>query len=159
MRSLPPRRPRCAGGRRSRTRAWPTPTTNRVLAGPRWAALAAAGAHPQRPLWASTGVKDPAYPDTLYVTELVAKDTVNTMPGATLEATADHGVITGDTVSGAYADAAQVLDRLQSIGIDYDDVTALLETEGLDKFEKSWTELLGTVTNELERVAALGGQA
>jgi len=130
-----------------------------VTASARWQELAAAGARVQRPLWASTGVKDPSYPDTLYVTELVAKDTVNTMPGATLEATADHGVITGDTVTGAYADAAQVLDQLQSLGIDYDDVTNLLEVEGLDKFEKSWTELLATVTGELERVAALGGQA
>ncbi len=130
-----------------------------VTASARWQELAAAGARVQRPLWASTGVKDPSYPDTMYVTELVAKDTVNTMPGATLEATADHGVITGDTVTGAYADAAQVLNSLQSIGVDYDDVTTLLETEGLDKFEKSWSELLSTVTGELERVAALGGDA
>jgi transaldolase len=130
-----------------------------VTASARWQELAAAGARVQRPLWASTGVKDPSYPDTLYVTELVAKDTVNTMPGATLEATADHGAITGDTITGAYAGAAQVLDQLQAIGIDYDDVTNLLEVEGLDKFEKSWTELLATVTSELERVAALGGQA
>jgi transaldolase len=130
-----------------------------VTASARWQELAAAGARVQRPLWASTGVKDPSYPDTLYVTELVAKNTVNTMPGATLEATADHGVITGDTVTGEYANAAQVLSSLQTLGIDYADVTALLETEGLDKFEKSWSELLATVTGELERVAALGGDA
>jgi transaldolase len=130
-----------------------------VLASARWQELAAAGARVQRPLWASTGVKDPSYPDTMYVTELVAKDTVNTMPGATLEAVADHGVITGDAVTGRYADADQLLSSLQAIGIDYDEVTNLLEVEGLDKFEKSWTELLATVAGELERVAALGGQS
>jgi transaldolase len=128
-----------------------------VTATARWQELASAGARVQRPLWASTGVKDPSYPDTLYVTELVARDTVNTMPGATLEATSDHGVITGDTVTGSYAGAAAVLDRLQAIGIDYDEVVTLLETEGVDKFEKSWTQLLGTVTDELERVRALSG--
>jgi transaldolase len=126
-----------------------------VLASARWQELAAAGARVQRPLWASTGVKDPSLPDTLYVTELVAKDTVNTMPGATLEATADHGVITGDTITGNYADATAVMNSLQQIGVDYDDVVTLLEVEGLDKFEKSWTDLLGSVTNELERVKAL----
>ena len=130
-----------------------------VLATARWQELAAAGAKVQRPLWASTGVKDPSLPDTLYVTELVAKDTVNTMPGATLEATADHGVVTGDKVTGEYADAAAVMNNLAGVGVDYDDVVALLEVEGLDKFEKSWTELLATVTGELERVAALGGQS
>jgi len=130
-----------------------------VTASARWQELAGAGARVQRPLWASTGVKDPSYPDTLYVTELVAKDTVNTMPGATLEATADHAQITGDTVTGHYAEAAEVLSRLQQLGVDYDDVTAVLETEGLDKFEKSWTELLATVSSELERIATLGGEA
>jgi transaldolase len=128
-----------------------------VTATARWQELAAAGARVQRPLWASTGVKDPAYPDTLYVTELVAADTVNTMPGATLEAAFDHGAITGDTVTGAYDDAKQVLDRLETIGVSYDDVVSLLEREGLDKFEKSWTELLATVTDELERVGAQAG--
>jgi transaldolase len=127
------------------------------LATARWAELAAAGARVQRPLWASTGVKDPNLPDTLYVTGLVAKDTVNTMPGATLEATADHGVITGDTITGSYADAAAVLNSLQQLGIDYDDVVTLLEVEGLDKFEKSWGELLASVTDELERAKAAAG--
>lgn len=125
-----------------------------VVATARWQELAAAGARVQRPLWASTGVKDPSYPDTLYVTELVARDTVNTMPGATLEAVADHGVITGDTITGAYAGAAAELDSLQALGIDYDDVVTVLEVEGVDKFEKSWLELLGSVTAELERVTA-----
>ncbi len=125
-----------------------------VVAGPRWQALAAAGARPQRPLWASTGVKDPGYPDTMYVTELVAPDTVNTMPGKTLDAVADHGVVTGDTVRGTYPGAAQVIADLAGLGIGYDDVVGLLEREGVDKFEKSWSELLTTVSDELARAAA-----
>jgi transaldolase len=125
-----------------------------VLAGERWKSLAAAGARVQRPLWASTGVKDPAYPDTMYVTELVAPDTVNTMPSKTLDAVADHGEITGETIRGRYDEAAQVLDRLERLGIGYTEVTDLLEREGVDKFEKSWTELAQTVTDELERAKA-----
>ncbi|MCI0155598.1 transaldolase [Leifsonia shinshuensis] len=113
-------------------------------------ALVAAGANEQRPLWASTGVKDPSLPDTLYVTELVAPNTVNTMPEKTLEATFDHGEITGDTVTGNYADAKGVLDALAGLGISYDDVTATLEREGVDKFNVSWGELVETVTNALE---------
>ncbi len=108
----------------------------------------------QRPLWASTGVKDPAYPDTMYVTELVAPDTVNTMPGKTLDAVADHGEIAGETIRGRYDEARDVLDRLERLGISYDEVTDLLEREGVDKFEKSWAELLQTVTDELERAKA-----
>ncbi|GAB2704830.1 transaldolase [Kitasatospora kifunensis] len=118
-------------------------------AGARWKALEAAGAKPQRPLWASTGVKDPALPDTLYVTELVAPGTVNTMPEATLDATGDHGQITGDTITGAYADAKSVLDALAAAGVDYDDVVQVLEDEGVSKFEISWQELLDTVTASL----------
>jgi transaldolase len=125
-----------------------------VLAGERWKSLAAAGARVQRPLWASTGVKDPAYPDTMYVTELVAPDTVNTMPSKTLDAVADHGEITGETIRGRYDEATQVLDRLERLGIGYNDVTDLLEREGVDKFEKSWTELAQTVSDELERAQA-----
>ncbi|MEY9953482.1 transaldolase [Leifsonia sp. EB34] len=113
-------------------------------------ALVAAGANEQRPLWASTGVKDPSLPDTLYVTELVAPNTVNTMPEKTLEATFDHGQIAGDTVTGNYADAKGVLDALAGLGVDYDDVTAVLEREGVDKFNVSWGELVETVTNALE---------
>ncbi|MFE4952019.1 transaldolase [Leifsonia sp. NPDC056665] len=113
-------------------------------------ALVAAGANEQRPLWASTGVKDPSLPDTLYVTELVAPNTVNTMPEKTLEATFDHGQIDGDTVTGNYADAKSVLDALAGLGISYDDVTATLEREGVDKFNVSWGELVETVTNALE---------
>ncbi|MFF7634387.1 transaldolase [Kitasatospora sp. NPDC008050] len=118
-------------------------------AGARWTALEAAGAKPQRPLWASTGVKDPALPDTLYVTELVAPGTVNTMPEATLNATGDHGQVTGDTITGAYADAQGVLDALAAAGVDYDDVVQVLEDEGVSKFEISWQELLDTVTASL----------
>ncbi|MRG58501.1 transaldolase [Agromyces sp. CFH 90414] len=113
-------------------------------------ALLEAGANRQRPLWASTGVKDPALPDTLYVTQLVAPGVVNTMPEKTLEATFDHGEITGDTVTGSYAAAGEVLDALANAGVDYDDVTALLEREGVEKFIVSWNELLGTVREALE---------
>lgn len=115
----------------------------------RWALLAAAGALPQRPLWASTGVKDPAYPDTLYVTELVAPGVVNTMPEKTLDATFDHGTVTGDTVSRGYDDANATLNSLDALGISYNDVVALLESEGLDKFVASWKELLGDVEGAL----------
>jgi transaldolase len=112
--------------------------------------LLAAGANKQRPLWASTGVKDPSLPDTLYVTELVAPGVVNTMPEKTLEATFDHAELRGDTVTGAYAEANQVLDSLAAVGVSYDDVTAQLEKEGVDKFIVSWTELLDTVSAALE---------
>ncbi|GAA1771920.1 MULTISPECIES: transaldolase [Streptomonospora] len=117
----------------------------------RWKALAAAGATPQRPLWASTGVKDPAYDDTRYVAQLVAPGTVNTMPEQTLEATADHADITGDTVRGNYEQARADLAGLKALGIDYDDVTATLEDEGVDKFAKSWEGLLGRVSEQLDR--------
>ncbi|MRX44929.1 transaldolase [Agromyces kandeliae] len=120
------------------------------FAAPRAVALLDAGANRQRPLWASTGVKDPALPDTLYVTELVAHGVVNTMPEKTLEATFDHGVIEGDTVTGAFAEAGRVLDALAGVGVDYDDVTELLEREGVDKFIVSWNELLDTVRSALE---------
>jgi len=125
-----------------------------VIGDERWRTLAAAGARVQRPLWASTGVKDPAYPDTMYVTELVAPDTVNTMPGKTLDAAADHGEITGETIRGRYEEAAEVLDRLERLGITYAEVTELLEHEGVEKFDKSWAELLQTVADELERAKA-----
>ncbi|KQW05857.1 transaldolase [Leifsonia sp. Root4] len=116
----------------------------------RAAALLAAGANAQRPLWASTGVKDPSLPDTLYVTNLVAANVVNTMPEKTMEATFDHGVITGDTVTGSYADAQGVLDALAALGVSYDEVTELLESEGVSKFIISWGELLETVKVALE---------
>lgn len=118
----------------------------------RWRALERAGANSQRPLWASTGVKDPSLPDTLYVTELVAPNTVNTMPEATLKATDDHGEITGDTVRGGYADAQAVLDAVAGLGISYDDVVRVLEDEGVEKFETSWNELLSSTEAELKRL-------
>ncbi|MCV7193659.1 transaldolase [Mycolicibacterium brumae] len=120
--------------------------------GARFGALADVGANVQRPLWASTGVKNPDYPDTLYVTELVAPDTVNTMPEKTLEAVADHGVITGDTITGAQRQtvAGEVFDGLESVGIDLREVFDLLETEGVDKFEKSWEELIAAVQGQLD---------
>ncbi|MEP6478663.1 MAG: transaldolase [Rhodoglobus sp.] len=117
--------------------------------------LIAAGANKQRPLWASTGVKDPALPDTLYVTELAVKEVVNTMPEKTLDATLDHGVFHGDAVTGSYDAANAVLDAIAAQGISYDEVTALLEKEGVEKFIVSWNELLDTVTAALE--AARGG--
>ena len=111
--------------------------------------LIKAGATKQRPLWASTGVKDASLPDTLYVTELVAPEVVNTMPEKTMQATADHGVIPSDSVTGSYAAANAVLDALSAQGVSYDDVTRLLEEEGLSKFEVSWNELLDTVQTAL----------
>jgi transaldolase len=127
-----------------------------VFAGPRAAALTAAGARPQRPLWASTGVKDHAYDDTRYVTELVTAGVVNTMPQATLAAVADHGEIRGDTIREHYDDAARVLHDLQAVGVDYDDVMAVLEQQGLAKFSDSWA----LVTAELDgRLRALQHQA
>jgi transaldolase len=122
-----------------------------VIASDRWRTLAEAGANPQRPLWASTGVKNPDYPDTLYVTELVVADTVNTMPEKTLDAFADHGEVRGDTVAGRADDAQQVFDRLAAVGIDFDDVLAVLEREGVEKFSKSWAELVETVQGQMER--------
>jgi transaldolase len=119
----------------------------RLLASPRWRALSAAGALPQRPLWASTSVKDPAYPDTRYVDELVAPGVVNTMPEATLRAVADHGKVPVDSIRGHYADADAVLEGLRAVGVDYDDVVATLERRGLAAFEEAWAglyELLGS---------------
>lgn len=115
----------------------------------RWQPLCSAGARPQRPLWASTGVKDPAYDDTRYVVELVAPDTVNTMPEATLDAVAEHGVVRGETVRGQYADAQGVLDGLAECGVDYDDVVAVLEDEGVQKFDASWNSLIDSLREQL----------
>ncbi|MEZ0089451.1 transaldolase [Streptacidiphilus sp. EB129] len=119
----------------------------------RWKALAEAGAKPQRPLWASTGVKDPSLDDTLYVVELVAPGTVNTMPEATLNAVADHGVVRGDSVTGSYAQAQADIDALAALGVSYDDVVQVLEDEGVEKFETSWKELLDTVSTSLLKFA------
>ncbi len=122
-----------------------------VFGGERFAALRDKGARPQRPLWASTGVKDPSMPDTLYVTELVVADTVNTMPEKTLQAFADHGEVRGDTVTGTAEESQQVIDGLEAQGISYDEVVAALEVEGLKKFDDSWAELVQTVTDALEQ--------
>ena len=121
----------------------------REFATDRAKALVEAGATVQRPLWASTGTKDPSLPDTLYVTSLVARGVVNTMPEKTLQATFDHGVITGDTVTGEYADAHAVIDGLAAVGVDFADVTRVLEDEGVEKFVVSWTELKSTVQDAL----------
>jgi transaldolase len=123
----------------------------RVFGTDRWLALAADGGRAQRPLWASTGVKDPSFPDTRYVDELVVDNTVNTMPEKTLRAVADHGKIDGDKVTGTEEQAQEVFDALTEAGIDLDDVFKVLEDEGVDKFEKSWAELLETVTGQLEK--------
>jgi len=121
-----------------------------VAGGQRWAALKAAGARPQRPLWASTGTKNPDYSDTLYIDELVAAGTVNTMPEKTLHAADDHATVTGDTVTPNFADAERVMDDLRAVGVDMDDVVEVLEREGVDKFAVSWTELLEGIAKKLE---------
>jgi transaldolase len=120
------------------------------FAGDRWSALEAAGARKQRPLWASTGVKNPDYKDTMYVDDLVVEDTVNTMPQKTLEAVADHGEIKGDQVRPFYDDAATHMSALADAGIDYDDVIEVLIKEGVEKFVTAWDELLDSVTEALE---------
>jgi transaldolase len=119
-----------------------------------WRALAAAGAKPQRPLWASTSTKDPTYDDTMYVVDLVVDGVVNTMPEPTIHAIADHGKITGDTVRPNYSNAKEVLDALAELGIDYDDVVQVLEDEGVEKFEASWKELVESTRAELKKLAA-----
>ncbi len=118
----------------------------------RWQSLRAAGANQQRPLWASTGVKDPSYDDTMYVVELVAPNTVNTMPQATMNAVADHGHIRRNTIAGTYDHARHVLDQLEALGISYADVVEVLEAEGIEKFKDSYAHLEDSI-----RTAA-GGQ-
>jgi transaldolase len=115
----------------------------------RWQALAGQGANIQRPLWASTSVKDPSFGDTMYVVDLVAADTVNTMPEGTIKATADHGKLIGDTIHGTYDASRQVFADLEKLGIGYDDVVGVLETEGVQKFEASWNELLDTIRTKM----------
>jgi transaldolase len=125
-----------------------------VFGSERWKALAAKGAKPQRPLWASTGVKDPAYKDTMYVDDLIVSGVVNTMPEATLDAEADHGDPSGDAVHGTYEQARKVIADLEALGVSYDDVVQVLEDEGVEKFEVSWKELLDAVRAELEKEAS-----
>jgi transaldolase len=124
-----------------------------VFGGERWQALADAGAHPQRPLWASTSTKNPDYRDVMYVEELIAPGTVNTMPEPVIHAFADHGEVGGDMVTGYYDDARKVMSDLAAVGVDFDDVTQVLETEGVDKFEASWVELLEGVKKSLVEAA------
>lgn len=121
----------------------------------RAAMLRAAGANPQRPLWASTGTKDPSFPDTRYVSELVLPGTVNTMPAATLDAFADHGpsadfTHTEESLAAQFREADATLNAVDVLGVDYAAVTAALEAEGLQKFEASWNDLLETVGRALE---------
>jgi transaldolase len=123
------------------------------VGGARYEALKADGARVQRPLWASTGVKNPAYSDTLYVTELVAPHTVNTMPEKTIEAVADHGVITGDTVTGRAAESQALFDKLAAVGVDLPDVFKVLEDEGVEKFAASWKDLLDATREQLDAFA------
>jgi transaldolase len=128
----------------------------KVFAGERWQALANAGAKPQRPLWASTSTKNPAYRDVMYVEELIAPGVVNTMPEATIHAFADHGEVRADTVTGRYDEAQQALNDLAEIGVEYKDVVDTLEREGVEKFAQSWTELGDSVAHQLNSTA--GGQ-
>ncbi|OLF19504.1 transaldolase [Actinophytocola xanthii] len=122
----------------------------------RWQALAADGARPQRPLWASTGVKNPDYSPTLYVDELVVADTVNTMPESTLDAVAEHSQLRGDTVTGTAEEAQRVFDQLTEVGVNLTDVFLVLENDGVDKFEKSWEELLESVRGQLKAATSAG---
>ncbi|NYJ01260.1 transaldolase [Nocardioides thalensis] len=125
-----------------------------VFSSDRWQALKGKGANVQRPLWASTGVKNPEYPDTLYVTDLVVADTVNTMPEKTLEAFADHGEVNGDMVTGRAQEAQELFDQLAAVGVDLDDVFLVLESEGVDKFKASWIELVETVKGQMAAAAS-----
>jgi transaldolase len=122
----------------------------RAFASDRWLRLREAGAHPQRPLWASTSTKNPDYRDVMYVEELIAAGVVNTMPEATIHAFADHGVVKTDVVQSSYEQARATLAALAALGIEYEDVTATLEREGVAKFAASWTELLGSVRSQLD---------
>ncbi|GHJ13713.1 MULTISPECIES: transaldolase [unclassified Micromonospora] len=124
-----------------------------VFSSARWQKLADAGAHPQRPLWASTSTKNPDYRDVIYVEELIAPGTVNTMPEPVIHAYADHGETRADTITGAYDDARQVFAGLESVGVDLADVIATLEREGVEKFEASWLELLEGVKKSLAEAA------
>lgn len=123
----------------------------KVFGSDRFKALEAKGANLQRPLWASTGVKNPEYDDTMYVAQLVARPCVNTMPGKTMDAFADHGVVAGDTITGNYDQASQVMADLAAVGINFDQVYLTLESEGVDKFVVSWGELVDGVTSALAK--------
>jgi transaldolase len=130
-----------------------------IVRSKRWQSLRAAGANVQRLLWTSTSTKNPAYPDTRYVTELVTPGTINSMPQQTLEAVADHGDIRGETVRSQYADAAQVLTDLNDVGVDYHDVVEVLEAQGVKAFQDSWSLLLQSVGASLARLGGRHGSA
>jgi transaldolase len=119
-----------------------------------WKALLAKGATPQRPLWASTSTKNPAYRDVMYVEELVGPDTVNTMPRETVEAVLDHAEIRGDTILEDIEGAKAILKALEDAGISYDDVVAVLEKEGVEKFEKSFQDLIAGLESKLKELVA-----
>ncbi|GAB3807613.1 transaldolase [Humibacter antri] len=121
----------------------------RMLTTERWQRLAASCARPQRPLWASTSVKDPGYPDTRYVTELVADQVVNTMPETTLDAVADHGAVPDDSIHGTYRDAQSVLESLAALGVDYHDIVARLEDEGIAAFASAWDGVTSSLQTAL----------
>ncbi|MGV8847297.1 transaldolase [Tessaracoccus sp.] len=123
-----------------------------AMASDRWQTLLGYGARPQRPLWASTGTKDPSYRDTLYIEELVTRNTVNTMPEKTLQAFADHGEVRGDTIVGTYDESRQILDAVEATGIDMVDVFAVLEREGVTKFIEPWEELMTTLQDQLDKL-------
>jgi transaldolase len=123
-----------------------------VFSSDRWRALEAQGAVPQRPLWASTGVKNPEYSDTMYISELIAPGTVNTMPEKTMMAYADHGAA-GTPVQKSYDEAAGVMKAVADAGVDLDDVFRVLEEEGVQKFVDAWDELTASVGSELENKA------
>jgi transaldolase len=125
-----------------------------AFSGSRWEALAARGALPQRCLWASTSTKNPDYRDVLYVEELIGPHTVNTMPEETIQAFQDHGEVRGDTVLDGVDEAHRLLEQLAAVGVDYDDVVATLEKEGVEKFSDSFAELLDGVRAKRETVAA-----
>ena len=116
----------------------------------RWRALSARGARVQRPLWASTSTKDPSYPDTMYVDNLVAPDTVNTMPEATINAVADHGRVAGDVIRGTYDQARATFTELENLGISYNDVVRVLEVEGVDKFTDSGEQVIAALAKQFE---------
>ncbi|HWQ23736.1 MAG TPA: transaldolase [Gaiellaceae bacterium] len=124
-----------------------------AFSGPRWEALAAAGARPQRCLWASTSTKNPAYRDVLYVEELIGPDTVNTMPPETIAAFQDHGVVR-DTLTEGVEEARALLAELARAGVDYDDVVATLEREGVAKFADSFRALLAGIRTRRGVLAA-----
>ncbi|MGH3663349.1 MAG: transaldolase, partial [Micromonosporaceae bacterium] len=130
----------------------------KVFSSDRWKALADAGATPQRPLWASTSSKNPNYRDVMYVEQLIAPGVVNTMPAATVDAYADHGETNPDTITDQYPAAQQVLDDLARVGVDYDDVVRVLESEGVEKFAASWGELLDSVSEQLAAAGAAPGR-